>query len=156
YRSYNIHVKQNYLLALLSAFILWLGWPPVPYSSPLLLIGLVPLLVATENIIRSEFTRKGSKIFTTAFLTGFVWNTASIYWVFNAMHAYLPAWVSLLIALIPFGLAPLLMATAFRLYYELRKRQNILISFLGLISFWIGYEYLHQSWDLAFPWMTLG
>lgn len=149
-------MKQNYLLALLSAFILWLGWPPVPYSSPLLLIGLVPLLVATENIIRSEFTRKGSKIFATAFLTGFVWNTASIYWVFNAMHAYLPAWVSLLIALIPFGLAPLLMATAFRLYYELRKRQNILISFLGLISFWIGYEYLHQSWDLAFPWMTLG
>ena len=26
----------------------------------------------------------------------------------------------------------------------------------GLVCFWIGYEYLHQSWDLAFPWMTLG
>src|SRR5690606_8283939 len=23
-------------------------------------------------------------------------------------------------------------------------------------SFWLGYEFLHQWWDLAFPWMTLG
>src|SRR5690606_29196971 len=29
-------------------------------------------------------------------------------------------------------------------------------SLAGLVSFWIAYEYLHQSWDLAFPWMTLG
>ena len=149
-------MKQNYLLALLSAFILWLGWPPIPYSSLLLLIGFVPLLVAIENIIRGDYQKKGSKIFWTSFVAGFVWNTSSIYWVFNAMNAFLPAWVSLLIALIPFGLAPLLMATAFRLYYQLRKKQSIVISFIGLISFWIGYEYLHQTWDLAFPWMTLG
>ena len=149
-------MKQNYLLALLSAFILWLGWPPIPYSSLLLLVGFVPLLVAIENIIRGDYTNKGSKIFWTAFLTGFVWNTASIYWVFNAMNAMLPAWVSLLIALIPWGLAPLLMASAFRLYYQLRKKQAIITSFVGLVSFWIAYEYLHQTWDLAFPWMTLG
>src|SRR5690606_36685779 len=72
------------------------------------------------------------------------------------MNAQLPAWISLLIAMIPFVLAPLLMATAFRLYYAVRRTQNIWVSFVGLISFWIGYEYLHQSWDLAFPWMTLG
>src|SRR5690606_29802611 len=27
---------------------------------------------------------------------------------------------------------------------------------IGLVCFWISYEFLHQSWDLAFPWMTLG
>lgn len=149
-------MKQNYLLALLSAFILWLAWPPIPYTSILLLIGFVPLLIAIENIIRGNYSNKGRKVFWTAFLTGFVWNTASIYWVFNAMNSFLPTFVSLLIALIPFALAPLLMATAFRLYYQLRKKKNITWSFVGLVSFWIGYEYLHQSWDLAFPWMTLG
>nr|WP_262903864.1 apolipoprotein N-acyltransferase [Sphingobacterium bovistauri] len=143
-------------MALLSAFILWLGWPPIPYSSLLLLVGFVPLLIAIENIIRGNYINKGSKIFWTSFLTGLVWNTASIYWVFNAMNAMLPAWISLLIALIPFGLAPLLMAITFRLYYQLRKKQSIWLSFLGLTSFWISYEYLHQTWDLAFPWMTLG
>lgn len=149
-------MKQHYLLALFSAFVLWLAWPPIPYSSLLLLIGFVPLLVACENVIRGNYTNKGRKVFTLAFITGFVWNTASIYWVFHAMNAQLPAFISLLIALIPFTLAPLLMATAFRLYYQLRKRNNITLSFLGLVSFWIAYEYLHQTWDLAFPWMTLG
>lgn len=149
-------MKKNILLALLSAIILWLAWPPIPYSSILLLIGFVPLLIAIENIIRGQYTKKGSKIFWISFLTGLIWNTASIYWVFNAMNAFLPTAVSFLIALIPFGLAPLLMAIAFRLYYALRKKNSITWSFIGLISFWIGYEYLHQSWDLAFPWMTLG
>lgn len=149
-------MRQNYLLALFSAFILWLAWPPIPYSSLLLLVGFVPLLVAIENIIRGTYTKKGTKIFWTAFITGFAWNTASIYWVFNAMSAFIPTGMALLISLIPFALAPLLMAIVFRLYYELRKKRNITWSFVGLISLWIGYEYLHQTWDLAFPWMTLG
>ncbi len=149
-------MKHNYLLALLSAFILWLGWPPIPYSSILLLIGFVPLLVAIENIIRGNYENKGRKIFLVSFVTGVTWNTASIYWVFNAMNAFLPSWVSILIALIPFTLAPLLMSIVLRLYYSLRKKRHIAISFIGLISMWITYEYLHQYWDLAFPWMTLG
>ncbi len=149
-------MKQNYLLALLSAFLLWFAWPPIPYTSLILLIAFVPLLIAIENVMRGNYVKKGAKIFGLAFLTGFVWNTASIYWVFNAMNAYLPTIPSILIALIPFSLAPLLMATAFRLYYELRKNNGIALSFIGLVSLWIGYEYLHQSWSLSFPWMTLG
>ncbi|TJY66514.1 apolipoprotein N-acyltransferase [Sphingobacterium alkalisoli] len=149
-------MKNNYLLALLSAFILWLAWPPIPFSSIFLFIGFVPLLIGCERVMRSTLTKKGKKIFTLAFITGFFWNTASIYWVFNAMNAYLPTWISILISLIPFGLAPLLMAIVFRLYYQLRKRNSIFLSSLGLVSFWITYEYLHQMWDLSFPWMTLG
>ena len=119
-------------------------------------MGFVPLLYAIERIMRGEYTRKGKKIFWLAFLTGFIWNTASIYWVYNAMSAYLPGYVAILIALIPFGLAPLPMATVFRAYYQLRKKTSIWYSFIGLVSCWLGYGFLHQCWDLAFPWMTLG
>ena len=149
-------MKNRILLALLSAFLLWFAWPPVPYTSPILWFAFVPLLIAIEQTIRSTDKKKGKTIFWLSFLTGFVWNTASIYWVYNAMNAFLPSYVSLLISLIPFALAPLLMATAFRLYYQLRKRRSIGLSFLGLVSLWVSYEFLHQSWDLAFPWMTLG
>lgn len=149
-------MKNNYLLAGLSAILLWISWPPIPYTSFLLFIAFIPLLIAVENTIRNDYKKKGRKVFALAFLTGFIWNTASVYWVYNAMNAYLDAFTSLLIALIPFSLGPLLMATAFRLYYQVRKRQSFLIGGLALISFWIAYEYLHQSWDLAFPWMTLG
>ncbi|MBE8714721.1 apolipoprotein N-acyltransferase [Sphingobacterium hungaricum] len=149
-------MRTNYLLALLSAFLLWLAWPPMPFTGILLLIAFVPLLVSVENIIRGNYNKKGAKIFLVTFVAGLVWNTASIYWVFNSMNAFLPTIPSLLISLIPYALAPLLMATAFRLYYQLRKSQGIALSFVGLVAFWVAYECLHQSWDLAFPWMTLG
>lgn len=149
-------MKNNYLLAILSSVLLLLAWPPVPYSSPLLLVAFVPLLIAIENIIRGSYNKKGRKIFGLTFLSMFIWNTGSIYWVYNAMNAYLPSYVSILIALIPFGLAPLLMASVFRLYYELRKIKSITYSFIGLVSLWLSYEFLHQWWSLSFPWMSLG
>lgn len=149
-------MRKNILLALLSAFLLWLAWPPIPYTSPLLLIAFVPVLFAIEDIMVGFYSKKGLKVFLIGGLTALVWNTASIYWVFNAMNAVMPAAVAVVISLIPFGLAAVLMALAFWLYYQLRKRYGAAISLAGLICFWISYEFLHQSWDLAFPWMTLG
>src|SRR5690606_2784464 len=100
--------------------------------------------------------RKGTKVFLLGGLTGVVWNTASIYWVFNAMNAVMPVYAAAFVSLIPFGLAALLMALSFRLYYQLRKRSPIGWSLTGLVSFWVACEYLHQPWRRAFPWRTLG
>lgn len=149
-------MKKNYLLALVSAFLLWLAWPPMHFTALLLLIAFVPLLRAVENIIQSDSAKKGRKIFWLTGTCFVIWNTSCIYWVFNSLHAVNPLWVAALISLIPFCLAALLMTLAFLLYYKLRKVTSKVLSYAGLISFWIGYEYLHQSWDLAFPWMNLG
>jgi apolipoprotein N-acyltransferase len=149
-------MRKNYILGLATAFLAWLAWPPIPYSSVLLLIAFITLLYAVENIINSDLKRKGKKVFGLSFLTFAVWNTSCIYWVFNSLNAVMPAWVAILVALIPFGLAALLMAIVFWLYYRLRLRSGKLVSYVGLIAFWLTYEYLHQSWDLAFPWMTAG
>ncbi|HEY1024760.1 MAG TPA: apolipoprotein N-acyltransferase [Sphingobacteriaceae bacterium] len=149
-------MTKKYLSAGLSALLLWIGWPPIPYTAPLLLVALVPLFISIEGILESDVKRKGRKIFLVAGTCFLIWNTASIYWVFNAMNAVMPSWVAFLISLIPFGLAALLMTLSFRLFAGLRSITSRVFSYLGLISFWIGYEYLHQTWDLAFPWMTLG
>lgn len=152
--------RQTYLLALLSALILWLAWPPHIWLAPLLLIGLVPLFIALNDITNKNDKKTGKRVFLTAGLTFLVWNTASIYWVYNAISAsntgFVGAIVSLLVSLIPYGLGPLLMTFAFWLYYQLKTKVSAKIAYLGLISFYISMEYLHQSWDLAFPWMTLG
>jgi apolipoprotein N-acyltransferase len=149
-------VKKNYQLALLSAFLLWLAWPPIPFTALILLVALVPLLQAAENIIQSEEKKKGRLIWRTAIICFFIWNTACIYWVFNSLNAVMPAWLAIIIAQIPFCLGAVLMTLAFWLYYRLRLITNRIWSYAGLICFWIGYEYLHQIWDLAFPWMNLG
>jgi len=152
--------KQNYGLALLSAFIMWLAWPPHTWLAPLLLIGLVPLFIALANIDSTATKKRGKQIFLTAGLTFLVWNTASIYWVFNAINSasagFADTLISLLVSLIPYGLGALLMTFAFWLFYRLKNYVNTRIAYFGLVSFYIAMEYLHQSWDLNFPWMNLG
>ena len=147
-------MKKNILLAIFSGLLLWIAWPPTPYSAFLLFVGLVPMLVAVENIINSSYPKKGKKIFGTAFLGFFIWNTLSIYWVYNALKM-IGEVVALPVSLIPYSLGPLLMAAAFWFYYRLRLVASRGWSLAGLVCFWIAYEYLHQSWDLNFPWMTL-
>ena len=148
-------MKKNFLLAVFSGLLLWLAWPPLQYTSFLLFFGLVPMLIAIENIIQEQHTRRGNKVFKTAFLGFVIWNTLSIYWVYNALKA-VGEIVAIPVSLIPFCLGPLLMACAFWLYYKLRMYVNRSIGLALLVCLWIGYEYLHQSWDLKFPWMTLG
>ncbi|MDO7744250.1 MAG: apolipoprotein N-acyltransferase [Pedobacter sp.] len=149
--------KAPLLLALLSAFLMWLAWPPHTFAAPILLIGLVPLFIALEQLMQRNEKKTGKKVFLTAGLTFLVWNTACIYWVYNAISAYNSPLVALPISLIPFGLGALLMTFAFWLYYRFSKVvSNKNIAYLALISFWVSMEYLHQTWDLAFPWMTLG
>ncbi|MDQ8004678.1 MAG: apolipoprotein N-acyltransferase [Pedobacter sp.] len=154
-------LKQNYLLALLSAFTMWLAWPPHNWLAPLLFVGLVPLLIALKQITSSSDKKTGKKVFLIAGLTFLVWNTASIYWVFNSINAVntgvVGTIISLLVSLIPYGLGALLMTFAFWLYYRLSTYTNKKwAGYASLIAFYISMEYLHQDWDLAFPWMTLG
>ncbi len=135
---------------------MWLAWPPIPYTTPLLLIGLVPLLIALDKITVKSQGKTGKQVFLTAGLTFLAWNTASIYWVYNAISAVNNPIVSAAVSLIPFGLGALLMTFAFWLFYKLQKVSNRKIAYAGLVSFYVAIEYLHQTWDLAFPWMTLG
>src|SRR6202000_2532855 len=120
-----------------------------------LFFGLVPMLMAMENIIQSTSTKKGKLLFATTFIGFFVWNTLCIDCVYNSQKIIGPV-ISVPISLIPYSLGPLLMATACWLYYRLRLSIGRSWGLVGLVCFWIGYEYLPQNWDLAFPWMTLG
>jgi apolipoprotein N-acyltransferase len=148
-------MKKNLPFAILSGLLLWIAWPPTPYTTFLLFIGFVPMLLAMENIIESTAVKKGRQIFNVSFIGFFVWNAASIYWVYNALKQD-GNLVAIPVTLIPYSLGPLLMATACWLYYRLRLLTTRGWSLAGLVCLWIGYEYLHQSWDLNFPWMTLG
>jgi apolipoprotein N-acyltransferase len=149
-------LNKNYLLALISSLLMWLAWPPHNWLAPILLVGLVPLFIALNNIITTGEKKTGKKIFLTAGLSFLIWNTACIYWVFNAISAQNNPIVAFLVSLIPYGLGALLMTFAFWLYYRLSLKVNKYIAYAGLICFYIAMEYLHESWDLAFPWMTLG
>jgi apolipoprotein N-acyltransferase len=148
-------MKKNILLSIFSGLLLWIAWPPSQYTTFLLFIGFVPILLAMENIIQSNAPKKGKKIFGTVFLGFLVWNVLSVYWVYNALKMVGDV-VAIPITLIPYSLGPLLMATACWLYYRARLITNRGWSLFAFACFWVGYEYLNQCWDLNFPWMTIG
>ncbi len=148
--------KHPLLLSLSSAFIMWLAWPPIPFTTPLLLIGLVPLLIVVSSIQADSRLKKGKRIFLFSGLTFLIWNTASIYWVYNAISAINDPFTSALVSIIPYGLGALLMTFAFWMYHRLSRITSKPIAYTGLVAFYISMEYLHQTWDLSFPWMTLG
>jgi apolipoprotein N-acyltransferase len=148
-------MKKNIILSIFSGLLLWLAWPPTHYTTVFLFFGLVPMLIAMENIIKSTSVKKGKQLFNITFLGFFVWNVLCIYWVYNALKIVGEV-VAIPITLIPYCLGPLLMSAACWLYYRLRLVTNRCWGLAGLVCFWIAYEYLHQSWDLNFPWMTLG
>lgn len=147
-------------MALLSALLMWIAWPPHNWFAPLLLIAMVPLFIALDHIDTTTIKKKGKLVFLTAGATFLVWNTASIYWVYNAISSanadFIDSLVSFLVSLIPYGLGALLMTFAFWLHYRLKFYVSKSLAYLGLISFYIAMEYLHQTWDLSFPWMSLG
>lgn len=147
-------MKRHIWLALLSSFLLWLAWPPIPYTSVILLFALVPLMIALQELAESEGNKK--PIFLTAGLTFLVWNTASIYWVFNSLNAVMPTIAACMLSLIPFCLGAFLMTLSFWFYRKIANKTKPMIADICLIGLWISYEYLHQTWDLKFPWMTLG
>ncbi len=152
--------KKTSLLALLSGLLMYLAWPPHTAFSPLLLLGLVPLFIALDDIKNNVQKHQGRAVFLTAGLAFFVWNTASIYWVFNAINAvntgFVGYIVSFLVALLPYCFGAMLMTLAFWLYYRFRRYVHPVLAYGGLIVFYISLEYFYQSWDAPFPWMTLG
>ena len=56
----HMQLTQNrYFLACSTSFLLWLAWPPMPYTSFLLFVAFVPLLFAVEAIQTSDLPNKG-------------------------------------------------------------------------------------------------
>ena len=117
-------MKKNILLSILSGLLLWIAWPPTQYTTFLLFIGFVPMLIAMENIIQSNtLLKKAKKYFILPFLGFFIWNTLCIYWVYNSLKM-VGELVAIPLSLIPYSLGPLLMSTACWLYYRMRLSTN--------------------------------
>lgn len=139
-------MKNNLVLAVLSGLLLAISWPT--YGFPLLLfVAFVPLLWVEYNIRNSKETNQFSKVFGYSYLTFFIWNSITTWWIWYAT---------------PFGMFfalivnSLLMTLVFVLYHIIAKRTTQKISLLFLITLWISFEKFHQNWDFSWPWLNLG
>ncbi|HEX8328697.1 MAG TPA: apolipoprotein N-acyltransferase [Hymenobacter sp.] len=134
------------VLAVLSALLLWGGWAPHPtaWLVPLLFIGWVPYLLMERKLTLAGARKRTVFGYTYLFLV--LWNALTTWWVSYASMAGIAAVV----------LNALFMCLPLMAFRQTRKRLGNRIGYLSLPVFWIAFEQLHLTWDLTWPWLTLG
>lgn len=131
-------------LSILSALLLASGWFGV--SGITTLVALIPLLALSSRY--GSTLRQTMKFTGWAALTFVIWNLATVWWVWNAAAigtiaaTIISSWWSLL---------PIV------LFHIVSKRMSKAVSYILLISAWIGCEYIYiQAPAMSFPWLVLG
>lgn len=139
--------KYNYLLiAIISGLLFWLGWPVNPFPF-FLFFSFVPLFIIEEQISKSALKNKGWHFFAYCYLAFFIWNTSTTWWVYNSTK------VGATIMLLANAL---LMCLPLMLFRITKKFAGPGWGFFGFVLYWLTFEYIHLSWDLSWPWLTLG
>lgn len=119
-----------------------------PYTGSLTLVAFVawiPLLFVEHNISVKNY--KSKKVFTHAYLTFFLYNLGTTWWVWNASEGG---------AVLAILANSLLMAVVFYLFHRTKKWVGTKEGYIGLLIYWIAFEQLHFHWELSWTWLTLG
>lgn len=140
-----IYFHKPWLLALLSGLLMALSFPEIGNLNLLMGVAWVPLLLM-EHKLRND-KKAGLKIFLLAYLAFVVYNIHTSYWIFFADR---------IASFMAFFANALLMAITFWLYYFTKKHVGEKQGYIGLVFFWLAFEYQHYNWDLSHPWLTLG
>lgn len=134
------------LLALISGLLLSAAWPAkgFPFFT---LIAFVPLLWIEDQLAASNIKKKGWKLFAHCYLAFFIWNLLTTYWIYfsSAEGAY----VAIL-------LNAFLMACIWVLFQKTKSVLGTKRGYIGLVVYWLAFEFLHFDWDLSWPWLHLG
>ena len=134
--------KNKIFLALASGLLLGMPWF-APDLFLLVFFAWVPLWVLEEDLRHHP---NPYAVFNYAFVSFLLWNLLGTWWITQVQFVG-----GMLIILAN----ALLQAFVFWLASRIRTilGMSLLFPFLGI---WMGYEYLHLSWDLAWPWLNMG
>jgi apolipoprotein N-acyltransferase len=136
----------NWLLVLLGPALLWAGWPIHPAPLTLLLfIGWVPYLLLEQQLTLAGARKR--QVFAYTYFYLLLWNAFTTWWV---SYSTLGGGVTAVV------LNALLMCLPLMAFRQTKKRLGNRVGYLLLPVFWIAFEQLHLTWDLTWPWLTLG
>jgi apolipoprotein N-acyltransferase len=136
-----------WLLSILSGLLLAASWPAIGDQWYLIFIALLPLLWVERELANSNTERKALKTFGYAYLTFFLFNLLTTWWIYYASD-----W-GMAMAVI---CNSFFMASVFALFRYSKRWVGERQGYFGFIFLWIGFEYLHINWELSWTWLTLG
>lgn len=159
----NYRQKKYYALSLAvcGGILMALGWY-FPFS-PLLFVGLVPLIELIEFYFNKHETQKieqkkntnpnqkKKKYFTRLcffiWIYFVIWNAGVYWWLWNALNV---AVIGIFLLNAFLQLLPIIV------YIFTRRFSAGFINYLSLVSCWMFFEYIHLNWVLSYPWMNIG
>jgi apolipoprotein N-acyltransferase len=113
----------------------------------LLHVAFVPLLMLEYKLETGKAKRKGLKFFGYSYLALLIWNVSTTWWVYNASPGG---------AVFAFFANAFLMTIPLMLFYFTKRLAGSLAGYASFPFYWLAFEYIHLSWDLTWPWLTLG
>lgn len=138
--------RTIWLYAVLSAALLSLAW--FYGLTAFIFIGFVPLFLI-ENYFSNnlDIRRKKLKFIGLSFLTFLIWNLGVTWWIWNASAGG---------ACMAFFSNSLLMTIVFVTFSNIKNKINKPWALWLIIPIWLAWEHIHTTWDLTWPWLTLG
>jgi len=134
--------QKPIFLVFLTSFLLSLAWY-CPFGSLALLGAFLPLWYLIDSF---EKVAK-LKIWAYVYLSLFLWNLATTWWVWNASAG---GAVAMLVA------NTLLMSLPWLFYLFSRKKLGNNLAKYAFIAAWLSFEYGHLNWELSWSWLNLG
>ncbi len=107
------------------------------------LFALIPLFAA-EYIATKEKLKHFWLNYTLCFL---LWNIATTYWIY---YATLEGVIAAVI------INTFQMSILFRIFRWFRVRFNNFIAYIGFAAIWVCWEHYYATWQISWPWLTLG
>lgn len=132
---------QPLTLAIASGIMLGLSFPPLPFPF-LAFLGFFLLLRVVDL---SDSPRQAALYAWIGFV---IWNLIVTYWL---MMATLSAGIAAIIANAAVMTLPVMMQKKTQEWFT----HPVAIALLQA-AWWVGFEFLHHHWDLAWPWLSLG
>ena len=134
--------NRPWMMSVTASVLLVLSFPP--FNLGVLQVAAFILLFRTAMLADNL-----RRMILTTYPAFVLWNLFSTYWL---MMADITAGVAAILANALLMLIPL--AIARRIFLS-GKFSPVPAAFLAA-AIWVGYEFLHHRWDLAWPWLTLG
>lgn len=143
----NFTRKQRYFLSVLSGLLMVVSFPHTGSFFPIVFLAWVPLLLVEHNVYREKY--RSGKVFIHAYLTFLIYNIGTTYWIYYSIGGEIGA-------ILAYVLNSLIMALVFMFFHWTKKYVAQKEGYIGLLFFWIGFEYFHYHWELSWPWLNIG
>ncbi|QCX53533.1 apolipoprotein N-acyltransferase [Elizabethkingia sp. JS20170427COW] len=145
---------KYFSLSILSGLLFAISWPAngIPIF---IFFAFVPLMLLEHHLTNfSQVKRKGWAVFGYSFLTFFIWNIFTTWWLFNSKNP--DGSHSITAVAVPTLLNSTMMSLVFLAYHYYKKNIGTYFGLTFLVALWLCFEKFHSTWEFSWPWLSLG